>query len=106
MVQFYYGATWNLSRKGPFNWRDEQAGDPSSGSGQDFETLVKTFVAPRRVLRVLADCILFTRKDEELSKVEELLHLKVPNHGKLFKSLLRAYLGGDGMAGVHGRASL
>ncbi len=69
MVQFYYGATWNLSRKGLFNWRDEQAGDPSSGSGQDFETLVKTFVAPRRVLRVLADCILFTRKDEELSKV-------------------------------------
>ena len=25
--------------------------------------------------------------------VEELLHLKVPNHGKLFKALLRAYLG-------------
>ena len=24
--------------------------------------------------------------------VEELLHLKVPNHGKLFRSLLRAYL--------------
>lgn len=24
--------------------------------------------------------------------VEELLHLKVPNHGKLFKALLRAYL--------------
>jgi predicted metal-dependent hydrolase len=24
--------------------------------------------------------------------VHELLHLKVPNHGKLFKSLLRAYL--------------
>ena len=24
--------------------------------------------------------------------VEELLHLKVPNHGKLFKSLKRAYL--------------
>ena len=27
--------------------------------------------------------------------VEELLHLKVPNHGKLFKSLLKAYLGRD-----------
>jgi predicted metal-dependent hydrolase len=38
--------------------------------------------------------------------VEELLHLKVPNHGKLFKSLLRAYLGDDEMAGAHGRASL
>jgi len=24
--------------------------------------------------------------------IEELLHLKIPNHGKLFKSLLRAYL--------------
>jgi type I restriction enzyme R subunit len=38
LVQYYYGATWGLSRKGLFNWRDEQAGD--------FETLVKTFVAP------------------------------------------------------------
>jgi predicted metal-dependent hydrolase len=27
--------------------------------------------------------------------VEELLHLKVPNHGKLFRSLLKAYLGDD-----------
>lgn len=53
--------TWNLSRKGLFNWRDEQAGD--------FETLVKTFVAPRRVLRIVRDFILFTRKDGELSKV-------------------------------------
>jgi predicted metal-dependent hydrolase len=25
--------------------------------------------------------------------VHELLHLKVPNHGKLFKSLLRSYIG-------------
>jgi predicted metal-dependent hydrolase len=24
--------------------------------------------------------------------VHELLHLKVPNHGKIFKALLRAYL--------------
>ena len=61
MIHFFYGATWNLSRKGLFNWRDEQAGD--------FETLVKTFVAPRRVLRIVRDFILFTRKDGELSKV-------------------------------------
>jgi len=57
LIQFYYGATWNLSRKALFNWRDEQAGD--------FETLVKSFVAPSRVLRVLSDFILFTRKDGE-----------------------------------------
>lgn len=28
--------------------------------------------------------------------VEELLHLRVPNHGKLFKAMLRAYLGSTG----------
>lgn len=61
LPRFFYGATWSLSRKGLFDWRDEQAGD--------FETLVKTFVVPRRVLRVITDFILFTRKDEELSKV-------------------------------------
>jgi len=61
LIQFYYSGTWRLSRKDLFNWRDEQAGD--------FETLVKTFVAPSRVLRVLTEFILFTRKDEELSKV-------------------------------------
>ncbi len=67
LVQFYYGATWNLSRKALFNWREELGG---SGVGQpDFESLVKNFIVPRRVLRVLADFILFTRKDGELSKV-------------------------------------
>lgn len=60
--QFYYGATWNTSMKALFNWRDEQV-------TEDFEGLCKTFVAPRRVLRVLTEFILFTRKDEELSKV-------------------------------------
>lgn len=61
LLNFYYGATWNTSRKSLYNWRDEQAGD--------FETLVKAFFAPRRVLRVLSDFILFVRKDGELSKV-------------------------------------
>jgi len=60
LVQFYYGATWSLTRKGLFNWRDDQAGD--------FETLVKSFVAPRRVLRVITEFILFTRTDGELAK--------------------------------------
>ena len=61
LLKFYYGATWNTSRKSLYNWRDEQAGD--------FETLVKTFFAPRRILRVLTEFILFARKDGELSKV-------------------------------------
>ncbi|MEJ5240900.1 MAG: HsdR family type I site-specific deoxyribonuclease [Anaerolineales bacterium] len=60
LILFFYGPTWNISRKVLFNWKDEQAGD--------FETLVKTFLAPRRVLRVLGDYILFVRKDGELTK--------------------------------------
>jgi len=63
LIHFYYGATWNLSMKSLFNWRDEAV------TPGDFESLCKTFVAPRRVLRVLTDFILFTRKDDELSKV-------------------------------------
>lgn len=60
LVKFFYGPTWNISRKALFNWRDEQAGD--------FETLVKTFLAPRRVLHMLTDYILFVRRDGELTK--------------------------------------
>ncbi|MCS7240394.1 MAG: HsdR family type I site-specific deoxyribonuclease [Candidatus Bipolaricaulota bacterium] len=61
LVQFYYSATWRLSPKDLFNWREEQTGD--------FETLVKSFVAPSRILRVLTEYILFVRRDGELSKV-------------------------------------
>lgn len=60
LVKFYYGATWNLSRKGLFNWRDEQVGD--------FETLCKSFIARPRILRILGDFILFVRKNDELQK--------------------------------------
>lgn len=62
LVRFYYGPTWRLSQKDLLNWRDEQAAG-------DFESLCKSFIAPRRIMRVLSDFILFTRKDEELSKV-------------------------------------
>lgn len=61
LVQFYYGPTWNLSRKVLFNWKEETA-------AADFESLVKAFVHPQRLLRVLTDFILFTRQDDELSK--------------------------------------
>ncbi|GAB4481012.1 MAG: HsdR family type I site-specific deoxyribonuclease [Anaerolineales bacterium] len=67
LVKFFYGPTWNLSRKMLFNWREEW-GDPAGRSEADFESLVKSFLAPRRVLQVLMDCILFVRKDGELSK--------------------------------------
>jgi type I restriction enzyme R subunit len=62
LVRFFYGATWNTSAKNLYNWKDEAA-------GADFENLVKYFVAPKRLLRIIRDFILFTRKDDELSKV-------------------------------------
>jgi len=69
LVQFFYGATWSLSRKALFNWREDLVGGQHPSSPPDFETLVKSFIAPRRVLRMLTDYILFARKDGELSKV-------------------------------------
>ncbi|HOJ33531.1 MAG TPA: HsdR family type I site-specific deoxyribonuclease [Candidatus Hydrogenedentes bacterium] len=69
LMQFFYGATWSLSRKALFNWREEQGHSVAVPLQGDFETLVKSFVAPRRVLRVLTDYILFSRKDGELSKI-------------------------------------
>ena len=62
LSHFFYGATWTFSRKLLFDWRDESA-------GEDYERLVKSFVHPERVLRVLSDFILFTRTDQELQKV-------------------------------------
>jgi type I restriction enzyme R subunit len=60
LTQFLYAPTWSLGAKDLMNWRDEQAGD--------FETLVKTFLAPSRILRLLTEFILFVRRDGELSK--------------------------------------
>lgn len=47
--------------------------------------------------RITFDADLLTQPAEFRKKVivHELLHLKVPNHGKLFQALLRAYLGRD-----------
>jgi predicted metal-dependent hydrolase len=39
------------------------------------------------------DLLLESTEFREQIIVHELLHLKVPNHGQLFRSLLRAYLG-------------
>ncbi len=61
LVHFYYSATWNHSKKSLFNWKDETTGN--------FEELAKSFLDRERVVRVITDYILFTRKDDELRKV-------------------------------------
>jgi type I restriction enzyme R subunit len=62
IARFYYGATWNILAKNLFNWKQESA-------ARDFETLVKTFVIPSQILRLIRDYILFVRKEDELQKV-------------------------------------
>jgi type I restriction enzyme, R subunit len=57
---FKYGATWNTSGKNIYDWRAERAGN--------FEELVKAFVDPARILRVVSDFIVFPLIDGELSK--------------------------------------
>lgn len=61
LVNFYYGATWNLDRRNLFNWKDEEPGN--------FERKVKHFFDRERFLSVLRDYIAFIRKDDVLSKI-------------------------------------
>lgn len=67
LVKFYYAPTWNTSHKALFNWKEEI--EQWGAAATDFETLVKTFVQPERVVRVLYDYILFSHRDDELTKV-------------------------------------
>lgn len=48
--------------------------------------------SPRGLISFNTEVFTQPRYFREYVIVHELLHLKVPNHGKLFKSLLRAYL--------------
>lgn len=61
IVRFYYGATWSISERYLFNWKEEVNGN--------FEMLVKRFLDRKRIVKVLTDYILFTRQDDELKKV-------------------------------------
>lgn len=61
IIRYYYGATWNTSRKGLYNWKEEKQGT--------YEELVKSFFDKNRVIKTLTDFILFTRQDDELKKV-------------------------------------
>ena len=57
---FKYGATWNTDGKNIYDWRVEMEGN--------YEELVKAFVDPPRLLRIVSDFIVFPLVDGELSK--------------------------------------
>lgn len=61
LIQFLYGATWNVSHKNLYNWKEETKGD--------FEVLVKSFFDRERIVKLITDYVLFTRKDDQLQKV-------------------------------------
>ena len=61
LLDFYYGVTWNLSRKGIFNWKEEEPGN--------FERKVKHFFDRERLLRVIQDYIVFFKREDELEKI-------------------------------------
>ena len=61
LIDFFYGVTWNLSRKALFNWREVEEGN--------FELKVKRFFDRERVLKVLHDYIVFFKREDELEKI-------------------------------------
>jgi predicted metal-dependent hydrolase len=51
--------------------------------------------SPEERLRFNADLLSESAEVRKQVIVHELLHLKVPNHGKVLRALLRAYVGGQ-----------
>ena len=54
MFDFFYGVTWNVSRKNLFNWKTDE---PTT-----YEEKVKTFFDRDRFLKVLQESIIFQRQ--------------------------------------------
>ena len=61
MFDFFYGVTWNVSRKNLFNWKTDES--------VSYEEKVKTFFDRGRFLKVLRESIIFQSRDDALTKV-------------------------------------
>ena len=58
---FFYGVTWNTSRKNLFNWKFEEP--------TNYEQKVKTFFDRGRFLKILQQFIIFQSRDDQLIKI-------------------------------------
>ena len=58
---FFYGVTWNTSRKNLFNWKTDES--------TNYEQKVKTFFDRERLLQVLKESIIFQSRDDQLTKI-------------------------------------
>ena len=61
LLGFFYGVTWNTSRKNLFNWKIDEP--------TNYEQKVKTFFDRNRILKVLQQSIIFQSKDDQLTKI-------------------------------------
>ena len=69
LLDFFYGVTWNTSRKNLFNWKTGEAPMTRGVGGLNYEQKVKTFFDRDRFLKVLQQSIIFQSKDDQLIKI-------------------------------------
>ena len=69
LLDFFYGVTWNTSRKNLFNWKTDEAPLIRGVGGLNYEQKVKTFFDRERFLKVLQHSIIFQSKDDQLTKI-------------------------------------
>ena len=60
LIEYFYGVTWNYSRKGIFNWKEVKS--------DTYKQAVQSFFERGRFLLMLKEWILFYLKDDELQK--------------------------------------
>lgn len=65
-LQYFYGATWNYSRKNIFNWKKEVQDKRTKNIS--LEESVLTFFEKKHFLKMIKDWILFYYKENELQK--------------------------------------
>lgn len=61
LLDFFYGVTWNTSRKNLFNWKTDEP--------TNYEQKVKAFFDRNRILKVLQQSIIFQNRDDQLTKI-------------------------------------
>ena len=69
LLDFFYGVTWNVTRKNLFNWKINEAPLIRGVGGLNYEQKVKTFFDRNRFLKVLQRSIIFQSKDDQLTKI-------------------------------------
>ncbi|MFA5061683.1 MAG: HsdR family type I site-specific deoxyribonuclease [Patescibacteria group bacterium] len=60
LVDYFYGVTWNYSRKNIFLWKEKRS--------ETFKEAVQSFFEPHAFLTMLKEWVLFYVKDDELQK--------------------------------------